>query len=67
MGKLREIIELLCNHRPLDFKHKDHDLSGVWKDFRKYHIEPDWLLIYQKTRRQLILARTGTHAELFSK
>jgi len=29
------------------------------------HIEPDWLLLYRVTTTQLILVRTGSHAELF--
>jgi mRNA interferase YafQ len=57
MSKLREIIETLRHHRPLESKHKDHALSGDWKDFRDCHIEPNWLLIYRKSSSQLILAR----------
>jgi len=32
---------------------------------RDYHIEPDWLLLYKIDGNDLILARTGTHADLF--
>jgi mRNA interferase YafQ len=65
--KLREIIRLLCNHLPLPEKHRDHALDGPWKGFRDCHVEPDWVLIYQKRSRELVLARTGTHSELFGK
>ena len=29
------------------------------------HVEPDWLLLYRVTETDLILVRTGSHAELF--
>ncbi len=67
MNKLRDIIESLCNHEILDPKHRDHQLGGRWKDYRDCHIEPDWVLIYKKTAKHLVLARTGTHADLFGK
>ena len=48
-------------------KNKDHQLKGVWKDFRECHVEPDWLLIYRKEDTELILyaTATGSHADLF--
>jgi addiction module RelE/StbE family toxin len=30
-----------------------------------YHIEPDWLLVYDVTEESVILYRTGTYADLF--
>ena len=44
----------------------DHQLSGKLKDFRKCHIEPNWLLIYQVQKDKLILVAvaTGTHSDL---
>jgi mRNA interferase YafQ len=47
MGKLREIILLLVEGRPLPARCKDHPLGVDWKYFRDCHIEPDWLLIYK--------------------
>ena len=35
-----------------------------WKGWRECHIEPDWLLIYKTTDEEVLLARTGTHADL---
>ncbi len=32
---------------------------------RECHIESDWLLIYKRTKDELILIRTGSHSELF--
>jgi mRNA-degrading endonuclease YafQ of YafQ-DinJ toxin-antitoxin module len=28
-------------------------------------VEPDWLLLYAVTEKELILVRTGSHPELF--
>ncbi len=67
--KLAKLLELLVTDSPLPEKHKDHSLKGNWTGNRECHIEPDWLLTYQKTEdnRSLILLLTGTgsHAELF--
>ena len=44
---------------------RDHALKGEWKGHRECHVEPDWLLVYHATDDELLLARTGTHADLF--
>jgi mRNA interferase YafQ len=31
LANLRAIIESLCQHRPLDAKHRDHALTGNWR------------------------------------
>lgn len=67
--KMREVVKELMNDRLLDDKHRDHKLSGDYAGVRECHIEPDWLLIYDKSGAaesgDLILIRTGTHRELF--
>jgi len=65
MAKLQAVIELLCHHRPLGPRHKDHPLAGEWEGYRDCHIEPDWLMIYLREGGKLLLARTGTHSDLF--
>jgi mRNA interferase YafQ len=65
LDKLHAIVESLRVQRPLHSKHRDHSLTGDLKDWRECHIEPDWLLIYMKKPRELILGRTGTHSDLF--
>ncbi|MEX2302759.1 MAG: type II toxin-antitoxin system YafQ family toxin [Bryobacterales bacterium] len=42
-----------------------HRLRGRWANHWDCHIEPDWLLLYKLTEQDLILVRTGSHAELF--
>ncbi|MBS0318849.1 MAG: type II toxin-antitoxin system YafQ family toxin, partial [Proteobacteria bacterium] len=57
------------NDRPLDPKHRDHELSGEYVGVRECHVEADWLLIYDKEGPlqggSLRLIRTGSHSELF--
>lgn len=62
---LRNIINLLIEEKPLPAKHRNHKLQGEYKGLWESHIEPDWLLIYEKTDTEIILVRTGSHSELF--
>jgi len=45
-----------------------HALKGL-QDCRECHVQPDWLLIYSidSDAGELILIRTGSHADLFEK
>ena len=62
---LREIIQSLASDTPLEPRHRDHALSGDWKDYRDCHVKPDLVLIYQLVGDdRLILARLGSHSEL---
>ncbi len=65
MSVFQIVLELLAKSEPLPAKYKDHSLSGKWKGYRECHLAPDWLLIYQTTDEDLILAATGSHDELF--
>ena len=67
--KMRAVVKDLINDRPLEQKHRDHELSGEYAGVRECHVEPDWLLIYDREDTlesgSLKLIRTGTHSELF--
>lgn len=67
LDKLIQVLDILMKGEELPGKNKDHQLKGVWKDFRECHVEPDWLLIYRKEEAELILyaTATGSHADLF--
>lgn len=65
MTKLRTLLTLLIEEKPLPARYKDHQLKGDWNSYRDAHIEPDWLLIYRVAGKELQLVRTGTHADLF--
>lgn len=67
IDKLFEIIEKIANNETLDEKYRDHSLSGNYKGTRECHIEPDFLLIYEKFEDILVLSlmRVGSHSDLF--
>ena len=65
MSKLRAVILLLIEGKPLPLRLKDHTLSGDWELHRDCHLEPGWLLLYKIDGDDLYLVRTGSHADLF--
>ncbi|HKT15751.1 MAG TPA: type II toxin-antitoxin system YafQ family toxin [Allosphingosinicella sp.] len=59
------VIEALVNDEPLEPRHRDHALTGDWRDHRDCHIRPDLILIYRKPDDETLqLVRLGSHAEL---
>ena len=46
--KMGALVKELMNDRPLDQPHRDHELSGEYAGVRECHVEPDWLLIYNR-------------------
>jgi len=65
-GALDNLIVLLVHDRPLPISARDHALQGAWSGYRECHIRPDLLLIYQKRDSEfLMIARIGSHSELF--
>lgn len=65
MDKLKRLIRLMTSSQSLPEQCRDHALIGNYIDHRECHVEPDWLLIYKKTDKSLILERTGSHSDLF--
>jgi mRNA interferase YafQ len=65
--KIKDVIERLVHEKPLEIRHRDHKLSGNYKDRRDCHVEPDWVLIYkpEPALGRIIFERTGTHSDLF--
>jgi mRNA interferase YafQ len=64
LDKLHAVVRSLRTHQPLARRHRDHALTGQWKGYRDYHVEPDWVLIYLREAGRLKLVRTGTHSDL---
>ncbi len=63
--KLSIVMNLLLEEQSFAQHYKNHKLLGTYKNYWECHIEPDWLLIYLKTKTEIIFARTGTHSDLF--
>lgn len=61
------VVRELANERKLDEKYRDHALTGNFVGFRECHLAPDWLLVYQIDKGELVLtlSRTGTHSDIF--
>ncbi len=70
ISKIKEVINKLSNHEPLDIKYRDHKLINdkYYNGCRECHIEPDWLLIYKYVDNNIVLylVETGSHSELFN-
>ena len=64
---LASVLDALRAARQLPPARRDHPLRGDWQGWRECHIEPDWLLIYKTDPDEVVLARTGTHADLFGR
>ncbi|MBK1619932.1 type II toxin-antitoxin system mRNA interferase toxin, RelE/StbE family [Lamprobacter modestohalophilus] len=63
---LMPALKALVVDQPLEARYRDHDLTGDWSGYRECHIKPDLLLIYRREGDdRLILARLGSHSELF--
>ena len=62
-------INQLAKDIPLPANWNDHQLKGNLKKYRECHIggSGDWLLIYEKRNRDMILylEATGSHSDLF--
>ena len=65
LAKLRQPLTALMQRTSLPSRYRDHPLRGDWQGYREIHIEPDWLLIYRIQGGELLLVRTGSHADLF--
>ncbi len=67
MELINSIFLLLEQEKTIPVKYKPHKLTGNYKGFWEYHIQPDWLLIWlqDESSKTITLTRTGTHADLF--
>ncbi len=63
--KLQGVVDGLLSSNDLSVRYRVHQLSGRWAGHWECHIEPDWLLIWTYRDDELVLVRTGTHADLF--
>ena len=61
------VFSLLELNGHLPSAYKQHKLKGNYNGFWESHIKPDWLLIWHinDKPKEIVLVRTGTHADLF--
>lgn len=69
ISQLTKYVIDLANDVKLPAECKDHPLIGNWKGYREFHVDGagDWVMIYKKEKQvlKLILARTGSHRDVF--
>lgn len=67
LEQLFTVVDLLLTGEPLPQQYREHMLVGHYRGLYECHIQPDWLLIYDKSEvlRIIALQRTGTHSDLF--
>ena len=65
LKKLQDVVSFLIEESPLPPKNRNHKLKGNCVGCWECHIEPDWLLIYQKTESEIRLIAMGSHSDLF--
>ena len=65
LNRLGTVLRVLVQGEALPPEYRDHLLVGQYKGTRECHVEPDWLLLYEVSDTELILIRTGSHADLF--
>ena len=65
-SRLEEVIDLLLCDQHLPERYQDHELRGKFAGARECHISPDWLLMYSRDEKNLVLLllRTGTHRDV---
>jgi mRNA interferase YafQ len=66
-NKLLPPLAVLLNGHSLPRQYDDHRLKGEWAGYREFHADTDWIVIYRVVGRFLVLARTGSHSDLFKK
>lgn len=67
LSLLQEVLDLLRLNGELLSRFSPHKLSGKYHNCWECHIQPDWLLVWQRNNTELvlILLDTGTHADIF--
>jgi mRNA interferase YafQ len=64
-SKFINYVNCLQHGEVLPVEAKDYCLHGNYKDYKEFHLGGDMLVIYLIEIDNLILARLGTHNQLF--
>ena len=63
--RLARAITCFAKEEPLPQEFLDHSLSGSLGEYREFHLGGDMLVLYKRIEQQIVLARLGTHSQLF--
>lgn len=71
----KAIADLLVSDEcGIDFRYRDHALTGAFEGYRSIHVnsvsnppKDKWVLMYRCSGSELMLVRTDTHAEVYGK
>ena len=63
--KFLDVVGLLKRDGRVPIQRRPHKLKGRYAGLLECHIEADWLLVYDVTDEEVLLMRTGSHADLF--
>jgi len=64
---LQFALELLQTDASLPAGFRDHALLREYANYREFHLDADWLVIYRVHEDRIVLHRTGTHRDLFQR
>ena len=69
MRLIHDAINIFAATGTLPRKYKPHLLKGIYDGLWECHIQPNWLMIWNKNEENLTLlfVQTGTHSDLFKK
>ena len=67
MSKIKTVLRLLAEQGSVPAEYRPHVLSGNKAGIWECHIDSDWLLLWTRNDRELILLLldTGTHSDVF--
>ena len=72
MHRIKEGMSILAiNEGPMPPEWNDHELTGKFEGYRECHVKGDLLLVYKIIEgskfETLMVARAGTHSEIFGR
>ena len=67
LDKIKETIKLLQYNKTLPLHLRNHKLQGDLSGLEECHVANDWLLVYKRCDKELVLSlvHTGSHSDIF--
>ena len=64
---LTHVIESLASGDAAPGSLRPHVLLDEWAGYSEFHLDFDWLVIFQDRGDEIVFWRSGTHRELFGR